>query len=100
MGFFDDPKRSTGVLTSRLSADAAKVNGLVGGQMSIMMQSLGAMGVGLFIAFYYEWRLTLVIFAFMPALTVGSSEFTTEFDQNIRPHFTCNLSDRNANDAR
>ena len=75
MGFFDDPKRSTGVLTSRLSSDASKINGLVGGQWSIMMQSLGAMGVGLGIAFYYEWRLTLIIFAFMPFLTIGSSEF-------------------------
>jgi len=72
MGFFDDPKRSTGVLTSRLSSDASKINGLVGGQWSIMMQSLGAMGVGLGIAFYYEWRLTLIIFAFMPFLTIGS----------------------------
>merc|ERR1719209_842781 len=72
MGFFDDPKRSTGVLTSRLSSDASKINGLVGGQWSIMMQSLGAMGVGLSIAFYYEWRLTLIIFAFMPFLTIGS----------------------------
>ena len=57
------------------------------------MQSLGAMGVGLFIAFYYEWRLTLVIFAFMPALMVGSSEFFIEFDLDERVHFTCNLSD-------
>ena len=75
MGFFDDPKRSTGVLTSRLSSDASKINGLVGGQCSILMQSLGAMGVGLGIAFWYEWRLTLIIFAFMPFLTIGSSEF-------------------------
>ena len=91
MGFFDDPKRSTGVLTSRLSADAAKVNGLVGGQMSIMMQSLGAMGVGLFIAFYYEWRLTLVIFAFMPFLMIGSSEFFSRI-QPSGPYATTHSS--------
>ena len=76
MEFFDDPKRSTGVLTSRLSSDASKINGLVGGQWSIIMQSLGAIGVGLGIAFYYEWRLTLIIFAFIPFLTIGSSEFS------------------------
>ena len=76
MGFFDDPKRSTGVLTSRLSSDASKINGLVGGQLSIMTQCLGAMSVGLGIAFYYEWRLTLIIFAFIPFLAIGSSEFS------------------------
>ena len=64
MGYFDEPANSTGALTARLSIDASKVQGAIGGQFGAICKGAGAMGVALFIGFYYEWRVTLISFAF------------------------------------
>merc|ERR1719436_503742 len=50
--------------------DAAKVSGAAGHQVSTIFISLGAMAVGLGIALYYNWQLTLFTFAFMPPMTI------------------------------
>lgn len=70
MGYFDEPMNSTGALTARLASDAGKVQGATGRKISQTLVNLGAMGCGLAIAFYYEWRLCLMTFAFLPFLII------------------------------
>ena len=71
VGFFDRPENSTGAMTARLAADASKVQGASTMRLKVMCQNIGSLGVAFGIAFAYEWRLTLVCFAFIPFL-VGS----------------------------
>ncbi|CBY10476.1 unnamed protein product [Oikopleura dioica] len=70
MGYFDEPINSTGALTARLATDAGKVQGATGRRISQIFINIGALGCGLGIAFYYEWRLSLLTFAFLPFMIV------------------------------
>jgi ABC-type multidrug transport system fused ATPase/permease subunit len=71
IGFFDRKANSVGVLTARLASDAALVKASIADRMSIGVQNLFTLAIGLGIAFYYGWELTLVLFACLPLLVIG-----------------------------
>ena len=73
MAYFDDAFNSTGALTARLSSDAAKVQGAIGGNLGAMLQSVGALLCAFTIAFVFEWRITLVCLAFIPVLMISQA---------------------------
>ncbi|XP_029981394.1 bile salt export pump [Sphaeramia orbicularis] len=66
IGWFDDPKNSPGALTTRLATDASMVQGATGSQIGMIVNSLTNIGVSFIIAFYFSWKLTLVIMCFLP----------------------------------
>ena len=88
MSYFDDPFNSTGALTSRLSTEAGKVQGAIGGQAQCIFKSIGALGVAFTIGFYYEWRITLISLAFVPIMGVLQSLMYMVFmgEQSDRVH--------------
>jgi ABC-type multidrug transport system fused ATPase/permease subunit len=71
IGYFDDDAHSPGVLVTRLADEAAAIKGLTGPLMGIIFQSMASFVVGLGIAFYYSWQLTLVILACVPIVAVA-----------------------------
>ncbi|XP_078320541.1 ATP-dependent translocase ABCB1-like isoform X1 [Crassostrea virginica] len=71
MEYFDDPKNSTGALTTRLATEAAEVQGASGAQLGTMLQNLANIGTGVIIGFVYGWQLTLVILAFIPIIGIA-----------------------------
>ncbi|CAJ0843623.1 6561_t:CDS:2 [Entrophospora sp. SA101] len=76
VAFFDDIKNGTGVLTSKLAVDASKVEGLAGNLMGSIIMNTTNLIFGLGIAFYFGWKLTLVILAASPvAVIAGYLEF-------------------------
>ncbi|XP_065051580.1 ATP-dependent translocase ABCB1-like isoform X2 [Rhopilema esculentum] len=76
IGYFDDPAHSTGALTARLATDATGVQGATSLRLSTMVQ-VGVMGLtAIVIAFAYEWKLTLLIFAFVPFLMIAGGMHT------------------------
>lgn len=66
--WFDDPDNSSGAVGARLSADAAKVRGLVGDALSLMVQNTATLVAGLVIAFVSNWELSLIILALIPLI--------------------------------
>ncbi|KAG7227548.1 hypothetical protein INR49_005363 [Caranx melampygus] len=66
IGWFDDPLNSPGALTTRLATDASMVQGATGSQIGMIVNSLTSIGASFIIAFYYSWKLTLVIMCFLP----------------------------------
>ncbi|KAJ4775062.1 ABC transporter B family member 21 [Rhynchospora pubera] len=66
--WFDDPDNSSGAIGARLSADAAKVRGLVGDALSLMVQNIATLVAGLVIAFVSNWELSLIILALIPLI--------------------------------
>lgn len=88
MSYFDDPFNSTGALTSRLSTEAGKVQGAIGGQAQCIFKSIGALGVAFTVGFYYEWRITLISLAFVPIMGVLQSLMYMVFmgEQSDRVH--------------
>ncbi|XP_040004037.1 bile salt export pump [Xiphias gladius] len=68
IGWFDDPRNSPGALTTRLATDASMVQGATGSQIGMIVNSLTNIGASLIIAFYFSWKLTLVILCFLPLI--------------------------------
>uniref|UniRef100_A0A3B4ATP6 Uncharacterized protein n=1 Tax=Periophthalmus magnuspinnatus TaxID=409849 RepID=A0A3B4ATP6_9GOBI len=68
VGWFDDPMNSPGALTTRLATDASMVQGATGSQIGMIVNSLTSIGVSFIIAFYFSWKLSLVIVCFLPLL--------------------------------
>lgn len=73
IGFYDRKANSVGVLTARLATDAALVKAAVADRMSLAVQNLCTLAIGLGIAFYFGWELTLVLFACLPLLAFGGA---------------------------
>ncbi|XP_033762430.1 ATP-dependent translocase ABCB1-like isoform X2 [Pecten maximus] len=71
ISWFDDHKNSTGALTTRLATDASMVHGAAGARIGGFFQALANMGTAIVIAFIYGWKLTLVIFAFLPVIAIA-----------------------------
>uniref|UniRef100_A0A7N6FER3 ATP-binding cassette, sub-family B (MDR/TAP), member 11a n=1 Tax=Anabas testudineus TaxID=64144 RepID=A0A7N6FER3_ANATE len=68
IGWFDDPGNSPGALTTRLATDASMVQGATGSQIGMIVNSLTSIGASFIIAFYFSWKLTLVIMCFLPLI--------------------------------
>uniref|UniRef100_A0A0D9WCH5 MDR-like ABC transporter n=1 Tax=Leersia perrieri TaxID=77586 RepID=A0A0D9WCH5_9ORYZ len=69
--WFDHPENSSGSIGARLSADAAKVRGLVGDALQLVVQNLATLVAGLLIAFISNWELSLIILALIPLIGVN-----------------------------
>ncbi|KAF7248205.1 Bile salt export pump [Varanus komodoensis] len=71
IGWFDDHRNSPGALTTRLATDASQVQGAAGTQIGMIVNSLANIGVAVIIAFYFSWKLSLVITCFLPFLALS-----------------------------
>ncbi|KAI8910240.1 P-loop containing nucleoside triphosphate hydrolase protein [Gorgonomyces haynaldii] len=76
ISFFDDNKNSTGVLTSNLSQDATKVQGVSGATLGTLLQLAATIVGGIIISLVYGWKLALVTIAALPlAVFTGYSRY-------------------------
>ncbi|KAF8755102.1 P-loop containing nucleoside triphosphate hydrolase protein [Rhizoctonia solani] len=66
IGWFDEDKHSTGALTSTLSDNPQKVNGLAGVTLGAIVQSIACLIGGSVIGLAYGWKLALVAIACIP----------------------------------
>ncbi|NXP11478.1 ABCBB protein, partial [Thinocorus orbignyianus] len=73
IGWFDDRKNSPGTLTTRLATDASQVQGATGSQIGMIVNSFTNIGVAMIIAFYFSWKLSLVILCFLPFLALSGA---------------------------
>nr|GMD09191.1 ABC transporter B family member 9-like [Ipomoea batatas] len=75
ISWFDDPANTSGAVGARLSTDASIVRNIVGDALALVVQNLATLVSGLTIAFYANWRLTLIILAIVPL--IAFQEFIT-----------------------
>ncbi|KAI5107316.1 bile salt export pump, partial [Silurus meridionalis] len=68
IGWFDDPINSPGALTTRLATDASMVQGATGSQIGMIVNSLTNIGASFIIAYYFSWKLSLVVSCFLPLI--------------------------------
>lgn len=66
--FFDNEENSTGSLTSRLSDNPQKVNGLAGITLGAIIQSAATVVAGSILGLIFVWKLGLVAIACMPVV--------------------------------
>ncbi|XP_016107770.1 bile salt export pump-like [Sinocyclocheilus grahami] len=68
IGWFDNPINSPGALTTRLATDASMVQGAAGSQIGMIVNSLTNIGASFIIAYYFSWKLSLVVTCFLPLI--------------------------------
>lgn len=71
--WYDEPVHSKGILTTRLSADTAAVRGILGDRLAIAVTSVFTVLGGMGIAFYFCWKVGLVVLASFPVVAVGGA---------------------------
>jgi len=77
MGWFDKKENGTGTITARLASEATLVEGLVGTRLGLSVQNICTIICGLGIAFYYGWKLTLVVLACSPLIAFANAMHMT-----------------------
>ncbi|XP_025093405.1 LOW QUALITY PROTEIN: multidrug resistance protein 1-like [Pomacea canaliculata] len=73
MSFFDDPKNQVSALTTKLSSDAALVQGATGSKVGQILEAVATLTSALIIAFVFGWKLTLVVLAFLPIIIASET---------------------------
>jgi ATP-binding cassette, subfamily B (MDR/TAP), member 1 len=71
VGWYDEERNSSGILASKLSADALAVKGQFGDTMGMLTQNLVTLVAGYIIAGIYSWRMMLVVTATVPLLGIA-----------------------------
>ncbi|XP_058456656.1 multidrug resistance protein homolog 49 [Malaya genurostris] len=71
MAWFDESNNAVGALCARLSGDCASVQGATGTRIGSLLQAASTICIGVGIALYYSWNLTLVSVVAIP-IVLGS----------------------------
>ncbi|XP_059178859.1 ATP-dependent translocase ABCB1-like [Physella acuta] len=71
MSWFDDPRNATGVLTTRLATEASRVQEILISTMGLTINSVSVIVIALGFAFYYSWKMALIILAFAPIVVLS-----------------------------
>ncbi|KAM3965199.1 ATP-dependent translocase ABCB1-like [Aphomia sociella] len=68
IAYYDDKSNSTGALCARLAGEAAAVQGATGQRIGTVLQAAGTLILAIVLSLYYEWRVGLVAFTFVPLM--------------------------------
>ena len=72
LSFFDQVENSPGALLSKLSIDTIQLNSVFHMIIGDLFHSLGSLISGLALSLYYDWRLTLISFCFIPFIIISN----------------------------
>ena len=71
IGYFDEDNTAPGALLTKLSIDTTQLNSITLTLFGDILTTIGNIGLGLGLGFYYEWRLTLWNLLFIPFIVTA-----------------------------
>lgn len=71
--YFDKESNNPGSVSTKLAQDAYLIHNMTTGVLSVIILNLATLTSGLTLAFYYNWRLSLVVIALAPFLAIAGS---------------------------
>ena len=71
--YFDKPTNTPGALSTKISQDTYQIHNMVTGTLGVVCLNIATVSVSMFLAFYYSWKLTLIVLALAPLLVVTSA---------------------------
>ncbi|GAU42984.1 hypothetical protein TSUD_188570 [Trifolium subterraneum] len=86
IGWFDDTRNTSTMLSSRLETDATLLKTVVVDRSTILLQNVGLVVTSFIIAFFLNWRITLVVLATYPLIIsghIGEKLFMQGFGGNL-----------------
>ncbi|CAH2048678.1 unnamed protein product, partial [Iphiclides podalirius] len=68
IAYFDDKANSTGALCTRLSGEAAAVQGATGQRIGTVLQAIGTVMFSIVLALYFQWQVGLISLCCVPLM--------------------------------
>ena len=90
VGFYDLSYNSPGALLTKLAIDTTQLGAIILSIFNAVLCTIGSIVTALIIGFIYDWKLTLIIFCFIPFLIFAQVLMTNyrengrEFNKHIR----------------
>jgi ATP-binding cassette subfamily B (MDR/TAP) protein 1 len=72
MGYYDHVDNTPGSLLTKLASDTTSVNGIALGMLSITVQTISTLIIGITMGLIYEWRIGLITIGFVPFILMTS----------------------------
>lgn len=71
MAWFDKKDTAPGVLTNIISEDITLLNGLTTETISIFLEAIFCMVIGIVLSLFFSWKISLITLALTPFLILG-----------------------------
>ena len=91
LSFFDKIENSPGALLSKLSMDTVQLNSIFQMIIGDIFHSFGSLISGLILAFYYEWRLSVISLIFIPFIITSNLLISKTRRSGSKPYKKINL---------
>lgn len=73
ISFYDKPDNTAGGISAKISQDSYQINNMITGVMGVICLNISTVSISLIFAFYYSWKLTLIVLALSPLLVVSGA---------------------------
>ncbi len=71
--YYDKSENTPGGISTKLSQDSYQINNMITGVLSVICLNVATISISMFFAFYYSWKLTLIVLALSPLLVASGA---------------------------
>lgn len=71
--YFDKSTNTPGAISTKLATNTTHINTMVTGVLAVICLNLSTVVTSLLIAFYYSWKLTLIVLGLSPLLMIAGA---------------------------